>query len=161
MKSYSYYIQRPIIYYLIINESNEDKIIFSILAEERNFEKNKMVIKVEDNGEKEIFQTEVEIVKELFDYKKDHTSNRMNIVPVDKETNIAYFYSNENKNFNYENINFETNSNSSSTLIIIIVIVVLILIIIIGLLLYRKKKKEKSNNVENNIDMNEKIISDN
>ena len=157
LKSYSYYIKRPIIYYFIINESKDDDIIFSALTEKRKFGKNKMMLKVEDNGENEDFQTEFEINKELIDYEPDHALNSMIIVPVDKETNFVFRNSKNNTIFKYENIK----SSSSSALIIIIVIGILILIIVIGFLYYRKKKKEKRYNIENDIDANEKIISDN
>ena len=157
LKSYSYHIKRAIIYYFIINESKDDAIIFSALTEKRNFDKNKMMLKVEDNGENEYFQTELEIDKELIDYETEHHSNSMVIIPVDKETNFIFKESKNIAYFNYENLK----SNSSSVLIIIIVIGILILIIIIGLLFYRKKKKEKSNNIEDEIGNNERILADN
>jgi len=155
LKSYSYYIKRPIIYYLIINEPyNDYSIIFSALTEERNFDKNKMMLKVEDNGENEYFTTELDIDKELIDYEPEHTSNRMIIVPVDKESNLVYINLKTYNYFSYENI------KSNYIIIIIIVIAILFLIIIVGLFIYRKKKKEKGNNIEDEIG-NEKILSDN
>jgi len=162
LKSFSYEAKRPTIYYLIINEFDDNKnnkVIFSALANEKILDKNKTMIKVEDNGENEHFQTEVEINIELFDYENDHFSNCMIVVPVDKETNLVYIHMKNSTNFNFK---YEkSNSNSNSILIIIIVIGIVFLIIIIGLLLYRKKKKEKSNNIEDEINMNEKILSDN
>ena len=156
LKSFSYYIKRPIIYYFIFNElEDNDEIIFSSLTGKRNFEKNKMMTKVEDNGENEEFQTELEITKKLYDYKSDHSSNKLIIVPVDKETNFVFINSKNYKYCDYENI------HSTTIIIIIIVIGILILIIIIGLLYYRKKKKDKSNNIEDLMDSNEKILSDN
>ena len=156
LKSYSYYIKRPIIYYFIFNELEDEEIIFSALAEKRNFEKKKMMTKAEDNGKTEYFQTELEINKELYDYELDKTSNTLIIVPVDKETNLVFRNLKNIKYFHYENI------KSNTTLIIIIVVIgILVLIIIIGLLYYRKKKKDKSNNIEDVIDTNEKILSDN
>jgi len=157
-KSYSYYAKRPIIYYLIINEPNEDKIIFSALAGQINFDKNKLMLKADDNGESENYQTEVTINKDLIDYEAEHTSNRMIIVPVDKETNFAYMHLKTNQYFHYEN------SKYTYIIIIIVVIVILVLIIIIGLLYYRKKKKEISNNiecVEDELGTNERILADN
>ena len=155
MKSYSYYIKRPIIYYLIINEPyNDYSIIFSALTEERNFDKNKMMLKVEDNGENEYFTTELEIDKELIDYEPEHTSNEIIMVPVDKESNLVYINLKASNYFSYENI------KSNYIIIIIIVIAILFLIIIVGLFIYRKKKKEKGNNIEDEIG-NEKILSDN
>jgi len=151
LKSYSYYISRPIIYYLIINEQNDNDIIFSALTEKRNFDKNKMMLKVEDNGENEIFQKEVEIDIELFDYEKDHTSNKMIIIPVDKETNLIYTYSKDITYFNYESFKY--------TFILFIVIGILVLIIIIISIFYMKRKKEKNNNIGGNISMNEEILS--
>ena len=156
LNSYSYYAKRPIIYYLIINEPrNDEKIIFSALTEERNFDKYKMMLKVEDNGENEHFRTEVEINKELIDYGSDETYNYIIIVPVDKETNLAYMHLETYTSFKYKNINY------TYIIIIIIVIVILILIIIIGILLYKKKKKEKGNNIEDEIGNKERILSDN
>ena len=154
LNSYSYYIKRPIIYYLIINEPYDEKIIFSALTEERNFGKNKMMLKVEDNGENEYFRTEVEINKEFFDYESDHNSNKINIVPVDKETNLVFLHFYEFADFVYKRKDY-------TFIIIIIVIAILILIIIIGILFYRKKKKEKGNNIEDEIGNNEGILSDN
>ena len=156
LKSYSYYARRPIIYYLIINEPyGDDKIIFSALTEERKFDKNKMMLKIEDNGEKEYFQTEVEIDKELIDYEPNYTYNYMIIVPVDKETNLVYMHLKTITSFSYKNP-----KSIIIIIIIIIVVVILVLIIIIGLLIYRKKKKEKGNNIEGEIDINDKILSD-
>ena len=157
LNSYSYYAKRPIIYYLIINEPYDEKIIFSALTEERNFDKYKMMLKVEDNGEKEYFRTEVEINKELIDYETDKTDNYIIIVPVDKETNLIYMHLKTGADFKYKNINI----NYTYIIIIIIVIVILILIIIIGILLYKKKKKEKGNNIEDEIGNNERILVDN
>ena len=155
LKSYSYYIKRPIIYYLIINEPYDDySIIFSAITEQRNFDKNKMMLKVEDNGENENFTTELEIDKELIDYEPEHTSNEMIMVPVDKESNLVYINLKTSNSFRYENI------KSNYIIIIIIVIAILFLIIIVGLFIYRKKKKEKGNNIEDEI-ANEKILSDN
>jgi len=166
LKSYSYHIKRPIIYYLIFNElEDNDETIFSALAE-----KNKMMTKAEDNGENEYFQTELEIKIELYDYEQNHTSNKAIFVPVDKETNFVFRNTKDKAYFNYEKIesndlepNSDTNTNANTNTIIIIVIVIgiLVLIIIIGLLYYRKKKKEKSNNIEDVIDANEKILADN
>ncbi len=113
-----------------------------------------MILKVEDNGENEIFQTEVEINKELLDYENDHSSNYMIIIPIDKETNFMYI-SSDISYFKYKNL------KSNTTLIIIIVIVIIVLLIVVGLLIYRKMKKGKSNDIEDNIDVNEKILSDN
>ena len=115
-----------------------------------------MVLKVEDNGENEDFKTELEINIELYDHEKDHDSNKLIIVPVDKETNLVFKNSKNITYFYYENV-------KSNTIIIIIIIVIgiLVLIIIIGLLYYRKKKKEKSNNIEDIMGSNEKILSDN
>jgi len=158
LKSYSYYAKRPIIYYLIINVPNEYKIIFSALAGQINFDKNKLMLKVEDNGESENYQTEVKIDKDLIGYDADHTSNRMIIVPVDKETNFVYIHLKEYQYFDNENI------KNTYIIIIIIVIVILVLIIIIGLLYYRKKKKETVNNiesVEDELGSNERILGDN
>ena len=160
MKSFSYEVKRTTIYYLIINEFNDyknDKIFISVLTEEKFLDKNKAMLKVEDNGENENFQTEVEINIELFDYEHDHFSNSMIIVPVDKETNLVYIHMKNSTYFNFIN----ENSKSNFVLIIIIVIAILLLIIIIGFLIYWKKKKEKSNNIVDEINMNEKILSDN
>ena len=118
-------------------------------------DKKQAILKVEDNGENENFQTEVEINIELFDYEQDHFSNRMIIVPVDKETNFVYIHMKNNTYFQFKN------KNSKAILIIIVVIGILLFIIIVGLLLYRKMKKEESNNIEEEINMNEKILSDN
>ena len=129
-----------------------------------------MMTKAEDNGENEYFQTELEIKIELYDYEQNHTSNKAIFVPVDKETNFVFRNTNDKAYFNYEKIesndlepNSDTNTNANTNTIIIIVIVIgiLVLIIIIGLLYYRKKKKEKSNNIEDVIDANEKILADN
>ncbi len=155
LNSYSYYAKRPIIYYLIINEPYDEKIIFSALTEERNFDKYKMMLKVEDNGENEYFKTEIKINKELIDYEPDQTYNRIIIVPVDKENNLAYMHLKTYTSFKYKNINY------TFIIIIIIVIAILILIIIIGILLYKKKKKEKGNNIEDEIGNNERILADN
>ena len=156
LKSYSFHIKRPIIYYFIFNElEDNDQIIFSSLTGKRNFEKKKMMTKVEDNGENEEFQTELGINIELYDHEKDHDSNKLIIVPVDKETNLVLINSKDYNYFYYENINSKT-----TIIIIIIVIGILVLIIIIGLL-FRKKKKDKSNNIEDLMDANEKILSDN
>jgi len=155
LKSYSYYIKRHAIYYLIINESDDEKIIFSALTEERNFGVYKMMFKVEDNGENEYFQTELEIDKELIDCEPDHYSNRMIFVPVDKETNLVYIHLKAYNTFLYKNIKY------TYIIIIIIVIAIYILILIICILIYRKKKKEKSNNIEDEIGNNERILSDN
>ena len=155
LKSYSYYIKRPVIYYIIINEPYDEKIIFSALTEERNFGACKMMFKVEDIGENEDFQTELEIDKELFDYKPYHYSNLMIFVPVDKETNLVYIHLNSYSYFYYENIKY------TYRLKFIIFIAILFLIIIIGILFYWKKKKEKGNNIENEIGNNERILSDN
>ena len=142
LKSYSYYIKRPIIYYLIINEPYDDySIIFSAISEQRNFDKNKMMLKVEDNGENEYFTTELEIDKELIDYEPEHTLNEIIMVPVDKESNLVYINLKTSNSFSYENI------KSNYIIIIIIVIAILFLIIIVGLFIYRKKKKEKGNNI--------------
>ena len=161
LNSYSYHIKRPIIYYFIIfNEfqyNYNDAIIYPALTEKRNFEKYKMMLKNEDNGENEYFQTELEIKINLYDYEIDDTSNEMIIVPVDKETNFIFKSSIDSKYFQYKNLK----SNTTTILIIIIVIGILVVIIIIGLLYYRKKKKEKSNNIEEIMDINEKILSDN
>ena len=46
-ESYSYYFKRPMIYYFIINEPNDDQTIFSALSEKRTFDKNKMMVKLE------------------------------------------------------------------------------------------------------------------
>ena len=124
------------------------------MTEERNFGKNKMMLKVEDNGENEYFRTEVEINKEFFDYESDHNSNKINIVPVDKETNLVFLHFYEFADFVYKRKDY-------TFIIIIIVIAILILIIIIGILFYRKKKKEKGNNIEDEIGNNEGILSDN
>jgi hypothetical protein len=160
LKALSYEVKRPTIYYLIINgfhDYENDKIIISVLTEEKTFDKNKMMLKFEDNGENENFQTEIEINIELSDYEHDHSSNRMIIVPVDKETDLVYF---NLKNITYFNF-INEKSKFTFELIIIIVIAILLLIIIIGLLIYRNKKKEKSNNIEDEINMNERILSDN
>jgi len=154
LKSYSFYIKKPIIYYLIINLIINERDVYNIFPEERNFDKYKMILKVEDNGENEIFQTEVEINKELLDYENDHSSNYMIIIPIDKETNFMYI-SSDISYFKYKNL------KSNTTLIIIIVIVIIVLLIVVGLLIYRKMKKGKSNDIEDNIDVNEKILSDN
>ena len=154
LKSFSYYVKRPIIYYLIINEPYDEKIIFSALSEERNFGKNKMMLKVEDNGENEYFQTELEIEKELIDYEHDHKSNSMILVPVDKETNLVYIDLKTYSKFIYKSI------KNTYIIVIIVVVAILILIIIIGLF-YRKKIKEKGNNIEDEIGNNERILSDN
>ena len=155
LKSYSYYVKRPIIYYLIINEPyNDYSIIFSAITEQRNFDKNKMMLKVEDNGENEYFTTELEINEELIDYEPEHTLNEIIMVPVDKESNLVYINLKTSNSFSYENI------KSNYIIIIIIVIAILFLIIIVGLFIYRKKKKEKGNNIEDEIG-NEKILSDN
>ena len=156
LKSFSYQIKRPIIYYFIFNEDQDEKFIFSSLTGKKNFEKKQMVLKVEDNGENEDFKTELEINIELYDHEKDHDSNKLIIVPVDKETNLVFKDSKNITYFYYENV-------KSNTIIIIIIIVIgiLVLIIIIGLLYYRKKKKEKSNNIEDIMGANEKILSDN
>ena len=156
LNSYSYYAKRPIIYYLIINEPYDDdeKIIFSALTEERKFDKNKMMLKVEDNGENEYFRKEVEINKELIDCEPGEADNTIIIVPVDKENNLVYVHLITYINFEYKNI------NNTYKIIIIIVIAILILIIIIGILLYKKKKKEKGNNIEDEMGNNERILAD-
>ena len=63
------------------------------MTEKRNFDKNKMMLKVEDNGENEDFQIEFEINIELIDYESGHSSNSMVIIPVDKETNFFFIES--------------------------------------------------------------------
>lgn len=131
-----------------------------------------MMTKAEDNGENQHFQTELEIKVELYDYGQNHTSNKVIFVPVDKETNLVFRNIKNIAYFNYEkiesndlepnsNTNTNTNANTNTIIIIVIVIGILVLIIIIGLLYYRKKKKEKSNNIEDVIDANEKILADN
>lgn len=156
LKSYSYYIKRPIIYYLIINEPNYNTIIFSSLTEKRNFDKNKMMTKVEDNGENEIFQTEIEVNIELYDYEVNKTSNTIIIIPVDKETNLIYSFTDYLTDFKYKSL-----KNNYSVLVLIIVIGILVLIIIIGFLVYRKKNKKKNNNIENEVNYSEQILSNN
>ena len=157
LRSYSYYIKRPIIYHLIFNVLKNDEIIFSVLTENRNFDKKQMMSKVEDNGENEYFQTELPINIELNDYELDHDSNYMIFVPVDKETKFVFKYSYRDIYFDYKNIK----SNTILLIIIIVIAVLLVAIIIIGILYYRKKKKEKGNNIEDLMDSNEKILSDN
>lgn len=49
LKSYSFYIKKPIIYYLIINLIINERDVYNIFPEERNFDKYKMILKVEDN----------------------------------------------------------------------------------------------------------------
>ena len=113
-----------------------------------------MMLKVEDNGENEYFQTELEIEKELIDYEHDHKSNSMILVPVDKETNLVYIDLKTYSKFIYKSI------KNTYIIVIIVVVAILILIIIIGLF-YRKKIKEKGNNIEDEIGNNERILSDN
>ena len=152
-ESYSYYFKRPMIYYLIINEPNDDKTIFSALSEKRIFDKNKMMVKLEDNGEESGFHCEIDINIDLIESDSSQ-GNNMTVVIVDKETNLVLINLKIDKNFDYE-------KSKSYIWIIIIVIAILVLAIIIGLLFYRKMKKSKNNDIENDINVNEKILSDN
>ena len=153
LESYSYHFKRAMIYYLIINEPDDDKTIYSALSEKRIYGKNKMMIKLEDNGEQSNFHSDVDINIDLVDTGSSN-DNIMTVVPVDKETNFVLINQKINKNFMYEN------SNTTYIWIIIIVIIILVLAIIIGLLYYRKKKKSKNNDIED-INMDEKILSEN
>ena len=155
IKSYSYLFKRPMIYYLIINEPNDDKTILSALSEKRIFGKNKMMLKLEDNGEDSNFHCEVDINKDLVDTGSSNDNN-MTVVPVDKETNFVLINMKINKYFIYENL-----IPYYIWIIIIIVIIILVLAITIGLLYYRKKKKEKNNDIENDINISENILSEN
>ena len=155
IKSYSYLFKRPMIYYLIINEPNDDKTILSALSEKRIFGKNKMMLKLEDNGEDSIFHCEVDINKDLVDTGSS-IDNNMTVVPVDKETNFVLINMKINKYFIYENL-----IPYYIWIIIIIVIIILVLAITIGLLYYRKKKKEKNNDIEDDINISENILSEN
>jgi len=171
LKSYSYRIQRPVIYYLIFNETINVKMIFSALAEAeadvKNLNKSKKILKFEDHGENKNFQTEIDMDKELLLYDDGNKSstNKMFVVPVDKETNLLYTFS-DDIFLNYDDDNEEKkeeepSSGSGSTLVIIIVSGILVLVIIIGLLLlYKKKRKENSNDFETKIDTNERILAE-
>ena len=147
--SYSYFIKRPTIYYLIINEQDYNQLIFAALSQKRNFGENKMMLKVEDNGENERFEEIIEIDKKL-----NLKYSNVIVVPVDKESNLILMYYKKNTFFDYEHV------TNIYIIVSIIVAAILVLFIIICLLhCYRKKKKEK-NNIEE-INMDEKIISDN
>ena len=141
------------IYYLIINEPDYNKTIYSALTKKKNYGKNKMKIKLEDNGEKSNFHCDVDININLVDTGSINDNN-MIVVPVDKETNYVLVNQKINQCFMYKN------SISIYIWIIIIVIIMLALPIIIGLLYYRKKEKNKNNTIDD-INMDEKILSEN
>ena len=165
-KSCFYYFYRPVIYYLIINEPSDDKTIYSALSEKRIFDKNKTILKLEDNGESTYYQQEVEIDKELIEAhysdSRGYTNNNMTVVPVDKETNLVLLKNIFSTGFTYiKKIKSVESEESDYSWIIIILVILLLLVIIIGFLTYREKKKEKNNIIEEKNIMNEQILSDN
>ena len=154
------------IYYLIINEPSDDKAIYSALSEKRIFDKNKTILKLEDNGESTYYQQEVEIDKKLIEAhysdSRGYTINNMTVVPVDKETNLVLLKIIFSTDFTYiKKIKSEESEESDYSWIIIIFVILLLLVIIIGFLTYREKKKEKNNIIEEKNIMNEQILSDN
>ena len=155
LESYSYHFKRTMIYYLIINEQDDDKTIYSALSKKKINGKNKMKIKLEDNGEKSNFHCHVDInININLVDTGSNNDNNMTLVPAGKETNYVLINQKINQCFMYKN------SISIYIWSIIIVIIMLALPIIIGLLYYRKKKKNKNNAIDD-INMDEKILSEN
>ena len=154
-ESYSYYIKRPTIYYILINESDDDIVIFSALSGKRNFGEKKMMFKFEDNGENNKFETEVDIDKEIYNSESWNSNNYMTIIPVDKESNLILIDLKAKKNFYYY---YE--KKTKNYLFIIVIIAITIILLFIFIIIGCRKKKKNNNIIEDKINMNERILSD-
>ena len=150
--SYSYFFfQQPINYYILINSEDKDTYrynmnnIYSIIGEYKSLDKdkNQTMIILEDNGEKEIVEFEIEIKDKLSE------NNKLIIVPINKD-----FYIDTNF-IEYKYFNFEYIVSYNNTLIFILIIVgaILLLFIIICVIYCLMRKRRKNN------DLSEKIIN--
>ena len=119
--------------------------IYSIIGEYKSLDKdkNQTMIILEDNGEKEIVEFEIEIKDKLSE------NNKLIIVPINKD-----FYIDTNF-IEYKYFNFEYIVSDNNTLIFILIIVgaILLLFIIICVIYCLMRKRRKNN------DLSEKIIN--
>jgi len=149
INSYSYYLEQPFKYYLFINAPNDLVYIYSIINKFKNLEQNQIMMILDDNGEKEIFEYEFEINDNLYEGKNTSLENKAFFVPSTKEGILAY----TDLDYNCYYFKYIKYNNKSNTIAIdiFIVIGVLIIIIIIALLYLRRRKKM-------NNDLNLKIL---
>ena len=153
--SFSYYYY-PVKYYIIINAHSPDRhyrkfyeSLYPIITNKKkiNKENKEFMTIIEDKGNNEIFECEIDIDIELKD------SNYITFIPVRKENNLLEVQYIMEGNFAFNYIN---NANNSSTLVIVFIIIIIILVIISAIIIYRKLRKKKLSS----IDINEPILND-
>ena len=94
INSYSYYLEQSFKYYLFINTPNDLVYINSIINKFKNLDQNKnqIMMILDDNREKEIFEYNIEINDNLYEGNNSSLDNKAFFVPVNKDVNIAYVY---------------------------------------------------------------------
>ena len=101
------------------------------------------------------FETEVDIDKEIYNSESWNSNNYMTIIPVDKESNLILIDLKAKKNFYYY---YE--KKTKNYLFIIVIIAITIILLFIFIIIGCRKKKKNNNIIEDKINMNERILSD-
>ena len=155
LKSLSYMLYPNLVkYYFITNFENYNEKPLDILSlitgqKKPNRTEYEFMTVVEDNGENEIFEKDIEIDIDL------KSSNRIHCIPINSKTNLIEKAYLDYKYFDYKNWPTNSHKNKSYTwLIVLVVIVPIILLIIIIIFCYFKRRNKNSlysKDLENNV----------
>jgi len=146
INSFSYYLEQPFKYYLFINTPNDLVYINSIINKIKILGQNQIMMTLDDNGEKEKFEYDIEINDNLDEGKNTSLEIKAFFVPATKEGIIEYA-----GNYQYYYFKYIKYDNKSNTIAIVFGVLIIIVIIIIVLLYLRRRKKL-------NNDLNLKIL---
>jgi len=151
INSYTYYFEQPFKYYLFINTPNDLIYVCSIINKIKNLDQNQIMMTLDDNGEKEIFEYDIEINDNLYEGKNTSLENKAFFVPVTKEGIRGYEYGNY-QYYYFKYIKYDNKSNTITIVFGVLIIIIILLILIIIVLLYLRKRKKMNN------DLNLKIM---
>ena len=100
-----------------------------------------MVI-LEDNGEKEIFEKEIEVKIDLIE--DSYNKNKAYFFPINTKTNLVEKPYTVYTEFEYKNLSFIQKKKAKIALIILLILIIIIIIIAIVLIILKYRKKSNS-----------------
>ena len=145
LNSLSYVFYPNIVkYYVIFNVENNIDILYSFLTKQKepNKDLHQFMVILEDNGEKEIFEKEIEVKIDLIE--DSYNKNKAYFFPINTKTNLVEKPYTVYTEFEYKNLSFIQKKKTNIVLIILLILIIIIIIIAIVLIILKYRKKSNS-----------------